>query len=63
MTVTNGFCVTIELANLGQEVVCLKVGDPLALFVFYWLDEPTEAPYRGKYQNQERRPEPTRFEI
>ena len=47
---------TIELVNLGDEMVVYKMGDALCQFVFHWLDEPAEAPYSGKYQNQVRRP-------
>lgn len=53
---------TIELTNLGTETVRYQRGDPVCQFKFEWLDEPTELPYRGKYQNQETGPQPARFE-
>lgn len=43
---------TLELVNLGEETVHISAGDPICQFTFHWLDEPTERPYRGKYQNQ-----------
>lgn len=43
---------TLELVNLGSEVIYIKEGDPICQFTFHWLDEPTEAPYRGKYFGQ-----------
>jgi len=47
---------TIELANLGTETVTYERGDPVCQFKFEWLDEPTELPYRGKYNDQPARP-------
>lgn len=43
---------TVELANLGEEYIEYLEGDPVCQIKFEWLDEPTEAPYCGKYQNQ-----------
>ena len=53
---------TVELSNLGNEVVELLEGDPICQIKFEWLDEPTELPYRGKYQNQEQNPIPAILE-
>lgn len=53
---------TIELANLGPETVVYKRGDPLCQFKFEWLDEPTESPYEGKYQDQGAGPQGPRHE-
>ena len=53
---------TIELVNLGREIVSFAEGDPLCQMIFYWLDEPTERPYAGKYQNQEAGPVAARHE-
>lgn len=53
---------TVELTNLGEEAVELLDGDPIVQVKFEWLDEPTELPYRGKYQNQEQVPVPAREE-
>jgi dCTP deaminase len=52
---------TVELANLGDAVVEIEPGDPLVQVKFEWLDEPTELPYRGKYQNQEPGPQRARY--
>lgn len=43
---------TLELVNLGRDVVHIKAGDPICQFTFHWLDEETEYPYAGKYQHQ-----------
>ena len=60
-----GFCgyVTVELVNLGNESINLQSGDPLCQLKFEWLDYPTELPYVGKYQDQERGPQPARLEV
>lgn len=47
---------TVELANLGEEFVEFQAGDPVCQIKFEWLDEPTELPYRGKYQDQIQEP-------
>lgn len=53
---------TVELTNLGEEAAELLDGDPIVQVKFEWLDEPTELPYRGKYQYQEQFPVPAREE-
>jgi len=45
---------TLELVNLGAETVHIKAGDPICQFLFHFLDRPTERPYRGKYQHQQK---------
>jgi dCTP deaminase len=59
-----GFCGngTLELVNLGPDVVEYKMGDPVCQFAFHWLDRKTNRADRGKYQHQERKPTPARFE-
>jgi deoxycytidine triphosphate deaminase len=59
-----GFCgnATLELVNLGNKPISLKKGDPIAQFVFHWLDKKTDRPYTGKYQNQTKAAHPARFE-
>ena len=47
---------TLELANLGDTIVHFERGDPICQVVFHWLDEPTDRPYAGKYQDQPARP-------
>jgi dCTP deaminase len=47
---------TLELVNNSETLLDLKAGTPICQMVFYWLDEPTEKPYDGKYQNQGKEP-------
>jgi dCTP deaminase len=49
---------TLELKNQGIERIYLPAGSPIAQIIFRYLDEPTELPYEGKYQNQADRPVP-----
>lgn len=53
---------TLELVNLGEEMVDIKLGDPICQIAFHWLDEATDRPYRGKYQNQTKEAHAARFE-
>jgi dCTP deaminase len=44
---------TLELTNHNKfEAIPIRKGMPIAQIVFHRLDEPTEQPYDGKYQNQ-----------
>lgn len=43
---------TLELINFGPEPIHYKAGDPVCQMLFTFLDEPTEKPYNGRYQNQ-----------
>lgn len=43
---------TLEISNHGAEPVELLSGMPIAQIIFDMLDEPTDAPYDGKYQDQ-----------
>lgn len=45
---------TLEITNHSWRFWRMRKGDPVAQIVFHVLDEPTNAPYRGKYQQQER---------
>ena len=49
---------TLELVNLGDQIVEIKRGDPICQIAFHWLDEATDRPYSGKYQFQPARPVP-----
>ena len=49
---------TLELSNRGQETIVVVAGQAIAHVVFHRLDEPTEQPYAGKYQDQPARPVP-----
>lgn len=51
---------TIEIINHTSRSWPIKHGTPIAQLVFTKLDEPTEMPYSGKYQNQERGPQEAR---
>lgn len=48
--------ITLELSNHGPEHIRILVGQPIAQLVFHYLDQPTDRPYKGKYQNQPDRP-------
>lgn len=43
---------TLELTNHGQKTLTIKAGMPIAQVIFHLLDEPAEAAYSGKYQDQ-----------
>jgi dCTP deaminase len=59
-----GWCgyLTIELSNHSGAEIVIARDEPIAQIVFELLDRPTEQPYNGKYQNQERGPQPARRE-
>ncbi len=45
-------CLTLELSNHGHREIRLKAGMPIAQIILHQLDQPTEQPYAGKYQDQ-----------
>jgi len=47
----HGF-LTLEISNHSQEQITINLGDPIAQILLETLDESTESPYNGKYQNQ-----------
>jgi dCTP deaminase len=49
---------TLELTNHSQINIGLHQGEPIAQIVFHLLDQPTEIPYDGKYQDQKPGPQP-----
>lgn len=53
-----GWCgyLTLELTNHSRRLITLWEGTPIAQIIFMRLEEPTEQPYEGKYQDQENRP-------
>jgi len=57
----NGF-LTLELVNHSDEMLMINAGDPIAQIIFMRMEEPTEKPYTGKYQNQKRGPQPAIME-
>lgn len=53
---------TLELIYHGEGELMVHYGDPIAQIVFHRLDEITDQPYSGKYQNQEYGPQEAREE-
>lgn len=49
---------TIELTRFLPWPIKLRKGTPIAQLVFKRLDQPTEQPYKGKYQDQPGGPQP-----
>ena len=49
---------TLELSNDSMDKIRLEEGDPIAQVLFLKLDQVTEQPYTGKYQHQQRGPQP-----
>ncbi len=44
---------TLEIINHNpHQMIKIKAGSPIAQIIFHLLDEPTELPYQGKYQDQ-----------
>jgi dCTP deaminase len=58
----SGWCgyLTVELSNHSDAEIRIPSGEPIAQIVFELLDQPTELPYRGKYYDQGRGPQPAR---
>lgn len=52
---------TLELVS-NFVPLRINAGDPIAQIVFMRLEEPTETPYSGKYQNQKAGPQPAMME-
>lgn len=48
---------TLEITYDGDDGIVIESGSPIAQIVFHKLDEPTEQPYSGKYQDQESGPQ------
>lgn len=57
----NGY-LTLEITRHLPWPVFIRKGTPIAQIVFSFLDEPTEQPYHGKYQNQAAGPQAARNE-
>lgn len=49
---------TLELTNHSRMVIIVRAGTPIAQVRFLLLAEPTEQPYRGRYQDQLAGPQP-----
>jgi dCTP deaminase len=52
---------TLEIAHHGTRQVHIPAGSSIAQVVFQLLDEVTEEPYCGKYQDQQAGPQPARW--
>lgn len=48
--------ITLELSNHGADDVRIEEGMPIGQVMFELLDQPTNKPYTGKYQDQPNRP-------
>lgn len=48
---------TLELVNNSGKPLLILPGFPIAQIIFMRMEEPTEKPYTGKYQNQGRGPQ------
>lgn len=48
---------TLELANHSAQTIEIKRGTPIAQIIFHYTDQPVEAAYDGKYQDQKRGPQ------
>ena len=53
---------TLELVNMGEDVIDIKAGDPICQLAFHWLDKKTDRPYSGKYQHQTKAAHGPRYE-
>ena len=54
--------ITLEISNHSQNHYWLRKGQPIAQVIFELLDQPTERPYKGKYQNQPNEPVQPKYE-
>lgn len=52
---------TLELTNHSPRRLWVKAGSPIAQIIFLQLDEPTDSPYAGRYQDQEAGAQPARL--
>lgn len=48
---------TLELVNLSDQPILIEADSPIVQIKFEWLDEATELPYAGKYQDQKQGPQ------
>lgn len=53
---------TLEISNNSKSIIFINAGMPIAQIMFELLDEPTEQPYQGKYQDQIAEPIPAKLE-
>lgn len=48
---------TLELTNHSRKTIEIVSGAPIAQIIFHYTDQPVEAAYDGKYQDQKRGPQ------
>lgn len=53
---------TLEISNNGYRDLELLPGQPIAQIIFELLDQPTDQPYAGKYQDQADEPVEAKLE-
>jgi dCTP deaminase len=53
---------TLELSNHVVGTLYMVAGTPIAQIIFHQLDQATDCPYSGKYQDQEAGPQAARYE-
>jgi len=53
---------TLELVNNSAKHMEISAGCPIAQIIFMRLEEETESPYMGKYQNQQASVVPAKYE-
>jgi len=60
-----GWCgyLTIELSNHGPDILTIEAGSPIAQVLLHVLDQATETPYAGKYQDQKSGAQPALMEV
>lgn len=49
--------------QLDKEDLTLNAGTPIAQIVFHYLDEQTQQPYSGQYQNQKTGAQPSKIKV
>lgn len=54
--------ITLEISNHSAGPYWLRKGQPIAQVIFELLDQPTERPYKGKYQDQPNEPVQPKYE-
>ncbi|WP_113152759.1 dCTP deaminase [Nitratireductor sp. OM-1] len=53
---------TLELTNHGDEAILIEEGMAIAQIIIHQLDDHASVAYDGKYQDQQRGPQPAIFE-
>jgi len=49
---------TLEITYARWHPLRICAGDPIAQIIFFRLEQPTDQPYRGRYQDQKSGPQP-----